>query len=232
MDFKLTQQLIPGPRFCNGRTFIMDLFLTDVGVPPNVQQKVVEWFLDTHPAPTLDSSIDLRLYFQYYAKQICQALHNDAQHISAERHQDILSIGNHFKDNTNKDVIKQKLASRYTGSKTDSTDYLCEGSIDLAVRALLMVDVGELQNGFCGRRLIFWERGILQGFFQKVFPSDPVLSAEGVKLGSMFLACNLERIAGIKIVWTTNLADHLRMIDEDKRLFIFHHASFLLHQRQ
>ncbi|KAF2178669.1 hypothetical protein K469DRAFT_731671 [Zopfia rhizophila CBS 207.26] len=49
----------------------------------------------------------------------------------------------------------------------------------------------------------------------------------------MFTASNLERIAGIQIKLTDNLADHLRMIDkEDKFVAIFHHASFLKRQNR
>lgn len=211
----------------------MDLFLNAVGAPPNIQQHVLDWFCDSHSYPRHDLSPDLRLYFQYYAKQICQALHDDAQHISANRHQDILSIGEYFKDDVSKAAIKQKLASHYQGAEPEDADHLYESSIDLAVRALLMIDIGELQNGFCGRRPILWEHGTVRDFLlKKVFPGKPVLGIQGHKLDSMFIACNLERIAGFQIVWTTNLADHLRMIDEDKKLFIFHHVKFLQHQKQ
>ena len=33
-------------------------------------------------------------------------------------------------------------------------------------------------------------------------------------------------------MWTDNLADHLRLTDDDKRVHIFHHASFLEAQRE
>jgi hypothetical protein len=38
-------------------------------------------------------------------------------------------------------------------------------------------------------------------------------------------------MAGLEIVWTDNLADHLRLTDDDTKVHIFHHASFLEIQR-
>ena len=145
---------------------------------------------------------------------------------------DLLDIAQHFKDSAPKGVIRQSLDSQYQRPKRDHIDKLCESSIDLTVRALLMLDFGELQNGFCGWKQIFWKYGTVKEFVREVFPRDPVLSQEGIKLGSMFIPRNIERIAGIEIQWTTTLADHLRMTDEDKKVNIFHHASFLQCQRQ
>jgi hypothetical protein len=51
-----------------------------------------------------------------------------------------------------------------------------------------------------------------------------------VKLEKLFNARSLERIGGISIDWTNNLADHLRVKDDrnDKiKVAIFHYASFL-----
>ncbi|KAH8593924.1 hypothetical protein B0O99DRAFT_515010 [Bisporella sp. PMI_857] len=46
-----------------------------------------------------------------------------------------------------------------------------------------------------------------------------------IMLDKKFNAFNIERKAGIKIIWTNNLEDHLCLKDEDTRLAIFHHAS-------
>jgi len=53
-----------------------------------------------------------------------------------------------------------------------------------------------------------------------------------VKLDRPFTARNLERIAGLKIVWTDNLPDHLRLMRDDTEVAIYHHASFLEHQKK
>ncbi|KAL8877912.1 MAG: hypothetical protein Q9198_004171 [Flavoplaca austrocitrina] len=62
-----------------------------------------------------------------------------------------------------------------------------------------------------------------------VFP--PPSSLDTVKLPQTFTAANLEKIAGIRIVWTNNLADHLLLRDDDTKVMLFHHVSALYLQR-
>jgi hypothetical protein len=67
------------------------------------------------------------------------------------------------------------------------------------------------------------------------FPLVPALTNRSiirVKLDRLFIARNLERIAGLKIVWTDNLSDHLRLMRDDTEVTIYPHASFLEHQKQ
>jgi len=54
---------------------------------------------------------------------------------------------------------------------------------------------------------------------------------ENISLERKFNARNLGRIAGIQIAWTKNMADHLRLIDDENKVLIFHYASFLELQR-
>lgn len=43
---------------------------------------------------------------------------------------------------------------------------------------------------------------------------------------------NLELIAGIQVVWTSNFTDHLKLTCEDTKVMVFHQLSFLeLHKR-
>jgi len=51
-------------------------------------------------------------------------------------------------------------------------------------------------------------------------------------MNKIFTARNIDRIGGIRIRWTNNLADHLRLSDDDGAVFIFHHASFLKFQQR
>jgi hypothetical protein len=43
---------------------------------------------------------------------------------------------------------------------------------------------------------------------------------DSVKLPKKFNALNLEKMAGIQICWTSNLADHLSMKDDDLKVSI------------
>ena len=56
--------------------------------------------------------------------------------------------------------------------------------------------------------------------------------SENAKLPKAFTAANLEQIAGIKVQWTSNLADHLSLKDDDTKVMLYHQASFLeLHKQ-
>ena len=59
--------------------------------------------------------------------------------------------------------------------------------------------------------------------FSKPQPDEPT----NIKLEKMFTAPNIERIAGIKIRWTDELVDHLRLVEDGRAVVIFRHASFL-----
>jgi hypothetical protein len=72
-----------------------------------------------------------------------------------------------------------------------------------------------------------WTSDPLEEFIHAYFNAPRALGQETVKLEKIFNARNLGRIAGIEIEWTNNLADHLRLTDGDKKVAIFHHASFL-----
>jgi hypothetical protein len=102
-------------------------------------------------------------------------------------------------------------------------------SIDLAIRLLLMMRVGHLPNQFSAYKALSWDEGSsLREFVWASFKPRGALDHDYVKLKKSFNARNLERIAGIRIKWTNNFADHLRILDDDDtQVAVFHHASFL-----
>ncbi|KAL2793416.1 hypothetical protein BJX66DRAFT_225657 [Aspergillus keveii] len=70
-------------------------------------------------------------------------------------------------------------------------------------------------------------------FFHKQAINKPNKTLE---LGKSFKACNLERFGQIRIMWTSNLPDHLRLYDpsddnEPYLLLVFHQVWFLERQR-
>ena len=105
-----------------------------------------------------------------------------------------------------------------------------ENSINLVARLMLMVRIGKVPHECSKGGYLNWEEGDLREFVYNCFAPPVTRGHDRIKLEKSFNALNLQRIGGIKIWWTENLADHLRMVDDDKGIFIFHHASFLEHQ--
>ncbi|KAH7308858.1 hypothetical protein BKA65DRAFT_559725 [Rhexocercosporidium sp. MPI-PUGE-AT-0058] len=172
--------------------------------------------------------LDWESYFWYYARQCHDALIDQGQHVLARTHQDILDIVHQLEDLTPRDAIKESLRSRLPTRHRPNEDEILDGAIDLAARLHLMVNIAVDNLVISGQAQLKWSSGILRDFLNHHFSEPQVLGNDGIKLEQMFTASNLERIAGIQIKPTDNLADHLRMIDkEDKVVAIFHHASFL-----
>ncbi|KAI1083068.1 hypothetical protein F5B20DRAFT_528415 [Whalleya microplaca] len=103
----------------------------------------------------------------------------------------------------------------------------CVNSINLAARLLLMLKFGVVKHEAVPKGYLSWEKGALADFVRDYFSSNPVLSCDRVRLPKTFNAWSLESIAGIEVNFTDNLADHLRLVDDDSKVLVFHHASFL-----
>ena len=93
-----------------------------------------------------------------------------------------------------------------------------------------MITIGNFEYGFSSRPDLEWTNGSLKDFVHDYFNGAIEVGYEKVKFEKSFNARNLNRIDGIEIIWTDNLADHLKMIGDDTQVAIFHYASFLKHQ--
>jgi hypothetical protein len=173
-------------------------------------------------------------YLHYYSEQCKTAWTRHAGSFSAvvNTHQDILTIIEGLKDlQVPRERMKDHLRLRIPSlSPEDGDKLLCE-AIDLAVRLWLMIDVGEMTHSFIpGQESLMWGQGCIQVLVDQRFRPQVTLK-ERIKLNRLFTAQNLERIAGLQIFWTSNLADHLRLMVDDTKVAIFHHASFLEHRQ-
>lgn len=100
-----------------------------------------------------------------------------------------------------------------------------------------MVDIGKVPDSLVpGQTPLVWANGTLKEFIENQF-SSPVAVQKPiwVKLDKIFTARNLECIAGLQIIWTDNLADHLKLtadtVADDRCISIFHHISVLKHHK-
>jgi hypothetical protein len=168
-------------------------------------------------------------YFAYYVDQS-----KSLKHAVFITHQDLVQAARQLEEFTSKDTIAEEWTKNISDSKLEDNSHILGDSIALVTRLFVMMEIGgDPQLGFSGRPPLHWEEGSLKEFIHHYFNETPEPNHEGVKLEPIFTARNLELVAGIKIEWTSNLADHLRMVgDGEKTVTIFHHASFLRwHQR-
>jgi len=99
------------------------------------------------------------------------------------------------------------------------------------LRLLVMMRIGNVPHEFLGGKYIEWSQGCLQDCVHNYFSGSPVLGHERIKFEKTFNALGLDLIAGVEIRWTDNLIDHLRLINDDTVVCVFHHTAFLECQR-
>lgn len=185
------------------------------------------WGRNQHDQTTSHDIADT--YWQSYRKECERALHDGGRHVLARTHQDILDIATLLLERQSRDDIRQKLRLKLTKTHANE-DELINRAIDLTATLLLMVDCTNVEYEFTGHHQLEWEKGSLEDCVRSYFDARPALGHEGVKLPRIFNAKNLECVAGIEILPTSNLLDHLRLTDDDTKLHVFHHMSYLRRQ--
>ncbi|KAK7963978.1 hypothetical protein PG988_010952 [Apiospora saccharicola] len=129
------------------------------------------------------------------------------------------------------DEIRNSLRTKLLKKQHDNESELLDNAINLAASLLLMCNFGTTPLGFSGRTELGWTQGTLQDFLADHFGKPPVPPQGGIKLEKTFVARNLNQIGSIEIIWTENLIDHLHLSDNNTKVQIFHHASFLEYQK-
>ena len=166
-------------------------------------------------------------YFEYFEDQTRLALHSwDRYDVSSLNFSHLIKIAIMVQQGKTRVEIDRVLKSTTEGDCPGLSSEI----IDLTVRLLLMIQIGGFHNVLIpGQETLTWADGSLSDSLTIPFTRDYVLK-DAVDLEKTFTARNIERIAGIRIVWTNNLLDHLRMRDDDT-VALFHHASFLNFQK-
>ncbi|ENH71788.1 hypothetical protein FOC1_g10004035 [Fusarium oxysporum f. sp. cubense race 1] len=113
----------------------------------------------------------------------------------------------------------------------------CQDALNLVTRLVLMIEVGSLEkaSGFMHqtgpRPLPLWDENSLDSLTERLFPISCQHGCSGMTMTPDLSAWSLENVAGIRIEFTDNLADHLRLTNNNTQLYIFHHVAFLEAQR-
>ena len=121
-----------------------------------------------------------------------------------------------------------------------NSESLARTLVDLAAGLWLMLSISNYPGDISYDEPIIWSDHetltenlyeTQQGLIKKTFP-HLYSSTDMVKLPQAFTAAHLEQIGGIEVIWTSNLADHLLLKDDDTKLMLFHQISILqFHKR-
>jgi hypothetical protein len=202
-----------------------------VPVTSRIRAQIVRrpW-LESLPHVSTKDSLDRSAYFDFYTREFDTALVDEGQRLYARSHEDMLRIAQLLVSEIVKEEIILEMKRRLTkGRSLEADDRMLNGTINLAIRLLAIVNAGPLHNEISPHRSIAWKDNSLIKTVHIHFYNYVDSNDVDVMLRTDFTARNISRDANIRIMWTDNLVDHLRLTENHTKLRIFHHATFLRH---
>ncbi|KAH9903982.1 hypothetical protein F4778DRAFT_75721 [Xylariomycetidae sp. FL2044] len=173
--------------------------------------------------------LDFSPYLEYYNRQWhMMATDAGGRYTTVKTPDDIINIMGLMLQGDSYESIISSLKTNGAGRGADD---MFEYSVNLAVRLLLMLKMGTVKHQISPRRYLVWNSGSLAKFVSHHFEQPQVLDTPHVRLPKSFNAWSIEAIGGLQVEFTDNLADHLLLVDDDTKVLIFHHATFLECQR-
>jgi hypothetical protein len=206
-----------------------------IPVTPEARCEIIRhmWPVTSSTGTFKENQLNWNAYFDFYTRSCTAALIDRGQHLWARTHEDLLQIAHLLKSESTKEGVEGKIRQRITKPMTtEDEDKMVHGTIELATRLLVMVNAGRLRFEVTPQRPMLWGDESLFNAVHTQFNDCDNFHTEDTVLGSELTARYIDRIAKIKIRWTENLVDHLRLVDEDKQLCVFHHVSFLRQMEQ
>ena len=179
--------------------------------------------LNTFAVQSIDKAYEA--FFSRY-HTLCALAANKSPEIENVTHMQFLRVIHYLKTSAPRECILAVIRDNDLFS-----DGLTDTMVDLAAATWLMLSIGKFPGDISYDEPVVWKEGYLHtttaiSLIIKTFPSDPT-AKETVKLPQSFTAANLEKIGGVEIRWTSNLADHLLLTDDDTKLMLFHQVSIL-----
>jgi hypothetical protein len=201
-------------------------------LPVDDQLLILSNLWPTDDPPTWINPDLWKIYFSYYTNECNQASEDGGDFITVRSHQDVIDIAKDLQAGCTKSDLKQKLALLKSSLRTnDEINRMAEGSARLAVRLVAMTDVGSIgSDRMAGHKTVVpWnEQQILSSALANYFTVGSSVPKTS-QFDQYFSAFSIRRFAGLEIIWTDDLAQHLRLVDYDRKLCIFHHVTFLRH---
>ena len=194
-------------------TSTLDARLSLLPIKPPLQQAIIRQIFQ------IDQSANLDAYFSWVEDECDAAI----DQVSVQTHGEIVHIISFFQA----DLSRAEIVTRLHVQCADED--LVAASIDLAARIWLTLSVGKLPRSLSPGTSFTWNDGPLSSTVHSLWSQSRL--SDSIKLPKSFNVANIEKIAGLTILWTNNLVDHLRLEDDDTKAWIYHQLSFLeLHQ--
>jgi hypothetical protein len=202
------------------------------------------WDKDIPEDAIRSGAVDADAYLDYYVQQCDIFLIEQKRWLLSENdkvllmatHQDIIDVAEKVISGQldRRGIVKEILSHRASHLTTDDSSSKHPGqrdgvvitAVDWAVRLVTMLEIGQLQSVFQSREPPTWKHQSLRDYLAGVFvPGRPVIGH--VRLEESFNVQSLQKLANLEIEWTNDLMSHLSLIDDDKKVLIFHHVTFL-----
>ncbi|KAI1176873.1 hypothetical protein F4777DRAFT_544653 [Nemania sp. FL0916] len=96
-----------------------------------------------------------------------------------------------------------------------------------------MMNIGHPPTSINRLKRIQWKEGSLRKLTKSHFRLETQIKLQSEKqyISKILTIPNLQMIGGMRVEWTDNLADHLRLIDDEKTVSIFNCVAFLQFQK-
>jgi hypothetical protein len=203
------------------------IFTTDPTLSTDLQNALISslWACNRDPDPG-NAVHSFKAFFAYYKDQ-CLATERDEH--AATTHQDIVDIASHITQHFTESKDALRISLHRAHPKKFQNDQGLTNSIELAARLCLMIDYrsSTSTNSMSLQTSIPWpETESLSNVFHNRFTtSAPKYSTTKIRFPKLLNGGDLERIGGMRIIWTDNLLDHLAI--DDNTVSLFCHVSVL-----
>jgi hypothetical protein len=192
---------------------------------------------------------DMNTYFaRYYSHHCLRFARDGGIHISVKTHSEVIKLTHSILQGLTRAMIVCELNGTFKQSlHENSVEDLDEGldekfeknqaaasvqtAINLCAGLVTMCNFGDPKYGFSSREHLPWSsHQTLRQAIAQHFQREKKLQPDNPRMRRLFTARHLVSIGGLKIRWTNNLMDHIRLSDDDRAIFIFHNADFLRYQ--
>lgn len=147
--------------------------------------------------------------------------------VSIKAHGQLLELVDIVREAHTREAIRDKLRPTMPGLLYTTQNDMADASMFLAASLLSMTKVDNYD--WSARHLsLHWPKDkCLRDVIEERWADVQVMGDTKVGLEKSFTALGLDRIGGLDIIWTWELANHLLLTDDNRKVHIFHGLTCL-----